>query len=205
MTHHYEPRLQPMSLIKLRPTQITVGYREVASKRREWRERARRDGPQFLGHHMVPVVIGPKKKIYLIDHHHLAKALHEEGVKHVLTSIVADLGHLETSEFWSLMDHFHWLYPFDADGKRCSRKTLPKTVSDLVDDPYRSLAGALRHAGGYAKDATPYSEFIWADFLRHRIGIEILNRDFNEAVNEAIKLARGMTANHLPGWCGAAD
>jgi len=31
---------------------------------------------------------------------------------------------------------------------------------DLVDDPYRSLAGALRQTGGYGKDVTPYAEFL---------------------------------------------
>ncbi len=43
-------------------------------------------------------------------------------------------------------------------------KDLPKTVAKLVDDPFRSLAGELRRAGGYAKDAEPFSEFLWADF-----------------------------------------
>jgi hypothetical protein len=28
----------------------------------------------------------------------------------------------------------------------------------LQDDPFRSLAGELRRAGGFAKDTTPYSE-----------------------------------------------
>ena len=29
------------------------------------------------------------------------------------------------------------------------------TTSNLVDDPFRSLAGELRRAGGYAKNTTP--------------------------------------------------
>ena len=41
-------------------------------------------------------------------------------------------------------------------------------MKDLVDDPFRSLAGELRRVGGYAKDTTPFSEFLWADFLRRR-------------------------------------
>ena len=35
-----EPVLNPIAIAELRPTQITVGFREVAEKRREWRERA---------------------------------------------------------------------------------------------------------------------------------------------------------------------
>jgi len=35
------------------------------------RERAERDGPEFLGRHMIPVLKGPKGQPYVIDHHHL--------------------------------------------------------------------------------------------------------------------------------------
>ena len=48
-------------------------------------------------------------------------------------------------------------------------EAIPSTVSELLDDPFRSLAGELRRAGGYAKAPAPYSEFRWADFLRRRI------------------------------------
>lgn len=204
MTHRYEPHLKPVAIRDLRPTQITVGFHEVENKRLEWRKRAQHDGPDFLGHHMVPVVLGPKRRPYLVDHHHLVRALHEEGVDHVLTSVVADLSDLEKPEFWSLMDHFHWIYPFDAQGKRQPRNLLPKTVAELVDDPYRSLAGALRRAGGYAKETTPFSEFIWADFLRRRIDIAALRADFDGALMAAMKLAHASAANHLPGWCGVS-
>ena len=33
-----EPLLRPIPIAELRPTQMTVGYREVAEKRRRWRE-----------------------------------------------------------------------------------------------------------------------------------------------------------------------
>ncbi|MEI9890255.1 MAG: ParB-like protein [Caulobacteraceae bacterium] len=38
-------------------------------------------GGKFLGHHLIPVLLGPKGRPYVIDHHHLARALAEEGVK----------------------------------------------------------------------------------------------------------------------------
>jgi hypothetical protein len=53
----------------------------------------------------------------------------------------------------------------DSKGERRHYNDIPKRVSDLVDDPFRSLAGELRRAGGFAKDTTPFSEFLWADFL----------------------------------------
>ena len=45
--------------------------------------------------------------------------------------------------------------------RRCHYRDIPKSVTELVDDPFRSLAGELRRAGGYAKDTTPFSELIW--------------------------------------------
>ena len=201
----YEPLLHPIEISELRPTQMTIGMREVARKRAEWRHRAERDGPDFLGRHMIPAVTGPRGHCYLVDHHHLVRALHEEGVKHVLVSIVADLGGLKKAVFWTFMDNRAWLHPFDADGKRRDYGDLPKKIGDLEDDPYRSLAGEVRRAGGYAKEPTPFSEFLWADFLRRRIKPKLLDKDFERAVAEALDLAHCKEAQYLPGWCGPAD
>ena len=71
-----------------------------------------------------------------------------------------------------------------------------------MDDPYRSLAGELRRAGGFAKDTTPYSEFLWADFLRPRIKRKTIDKDFAAAAENALALAKSTKANYLPGWCG---
>lgn len=202
MTHIYEPRLTRTEITKLRPTQITVGFREVELKRKEWRETAPTRGDGFLGHHIVPVVAGPKGRLFLVDHHHLVRALHEEGVEHLLTSVVANLAHLEKDEFWSVMDHKNLIYPFDVAGLRRHTDDIPKKVEDLRDDPFRSLAGCLRMAGGFAKVAVPFSEFVWADFLRRRIGLDYVNRAFDEALATAMKLAKSGEARHLPGWCG---
>jgi hypothetical protein len=79
---------------------------------------------------------------------------------------------------------------------------LPKTVADLEDDPYRSLAGELRFAGGYAKDATPFSEFLWADALRRRVDTKTAKNDFETALQKALEFAKSPAAGYLPGWCG---
>ena len=197
-----EPLLQPIEITALRPTQMTIGMREVHQKRAEWQGIPEEERPQYLGRHMLPAVIGPKGKHYIIDNHHLARALHEEGVPKVLVSIVADLHRLERSTFWTFLDSRNWMHPFNEDGERQSYAELPKTIDKLADDPYRSLAGALREAGGFAKDNTPYSEFLWADFLRRGIRKKALAADFEGSLKKAIGLARGQAANYLPGWCG---
>jgi hypothetical protein len=55
-------------------------------------------------------------------------------------------------------------------------------VSGLKDDPFRSLAGELRRAGGFAKDTTPFSEFLWADFLRRKMSRKSVDADFEKAM-----------------------
>ena len=199
-----EPALDLVKILDLRPTQITVGMREVAERRRRWHEKDGKKRRAYLGTHMVPVILGPKERLYVIDHHHLALALHEERVKDVLVSVVADLGRLDDASFWFTMENRGWMHAFDDEGKRRSHKALPKSVAELIDDPWRSLAGELRRMGGYAKDATPFSEFLWADFLRRRVKRKRIEKDFSAALEEGLHLAKSADAGYLPGWCGAS-
>lgn len=197
-----EPRLDPVPILDLRPTQLTVGLREVRAKREEWR--AKRHRARFLGTHFVPAVRGPKGRLYIVDHHHLVRALHDEGVESVAVTVVADLRRLDRGAFFTYLDHRGWIHPFDAHGRRKPMHALPRTVAELEDDPYRSLAGELRRAGGFAKDTTPYSEFLWADFLRPRIPRKRIATRFAVALEHAMAIARSADADYLPGWCGPA-
>jgi hypothetical protein len=197
-----EPRTNPIAIKDLYPTQITVGMREVNEKRRRWRQEGKKKGAEFLGKHMIPVILGPKGRNYVIDHHHLARALHEEGVKDVLVTVVANLSKITPESFWFVMDCRDLMHPYDEDGRRRSYKDLPRSVGELVDDPYRSLAGELRRAGGFAKDTTPFSEFLWADFLRSRVKRSMIQADFDRAVEKGLQLAKSRDADYLPGWCG---
>jgi len=199
-----EPLLTTVAIVELRPTQITVGMREVAAKRKRWRESGTKKGEKFPGKHMIPVILGPKRRHYVIDHHHLALALHEEGISELAVTVVANLSRLESDEFWTVMDNRQWMHPFDAKGRRRHYDDIPKSVTAMVDDPYRSLAGELRRSGGFSKDTTPFSEFLWADFLRRRVKQRIVEQDFERAAEMALKLAKSTDADYLPGWCGPA-
>jgi hypothetical protein len=202
MSNPREPVLVPVPIAELRPTQITVGMREVRAKRHHWRQMEGGKEGAFLGKHMIPVILGPKQRHYVIDHHHLARALHEEGVENVLVTVIANLSKLERDAFWVVLDNRSWMHPFDEHGRRRDYGDIPKSVTGLVDDPFRSLAGELRRAGGYAKDTTPFSEFLWADFLRRRMKRKDVDQDFDTALKNAFRLAKGMDANYLPGWSG---
>jgi hypothetical protein len=200
-----DPILKPVDIADLRPTQITVGMREVKAKQKGWREKKGKKGGEFLGKHMIPVILGPDDRHYVIDHHHLARALHEEGVKNVLVAVVANLSMVDRDTFWTFLDNRSWMHPFDDKGRRRHYKDIPKSVRDLIDDPFRSLAGELRRAGGFAKDTTPFSEFLWANFLRRRIKRKLVEHDFDRAIITAMKFAKSQEAIFLPGWCGPAS
>jgi hypothetical protein len=194
--------LSSVDLENLRPTQIALGMREVAEKRRQWRKHADKDQADFFSRHVFPTVLGPKKRYYLIDHHHLARAMLEEKVKKVMVDVTLDLSNLGAYSFWVFLDDRSWCHPYDKDGRRQDFAAIPKSLEKLDDDPYRSLAGELRRAGGFAKEQTPFGEFLWADFLRNRIKPAELERDFADALVCAMTLARSDDADYLPGWCG---
>jgi hypothetical protein len=200
-----EPVLEPIAIVDLRPTQITVGMREVQEKRKLLRKRPTEKIGKFLGSHMIPVIKGPKDRHYIIDHHHLSLALHKEGFKDVLVAVVQNLSELDIDAFWTVLDHRSWMHPYDADGKRRTYRDIPTSVADLADDPFRSLAGQLRRAGGFAKETTPFSEFLWADFLRRRMKRGRVEKDFKAALKEARALAQSQEAHYLPGWSGPTD
>jgi hypothetical protein len=197
-----EPFLNSAIILELRPTQMTVGFREVDAWRKRWREHKGKKAGEFLGKHVIPVVLGPKKRHYVLDHHHLARALHEEGIKTIGVTVISDLSALPIDSFWFVLDNRGWIHPYDTRGKRRGHADIPASVVDLADDPYRSLAGALRRAGGFAKDTTPYSEFLWADYLRRTVKDKMVRKDFTGALERALELARGKEAEYLPGWCG---
>jgi hypothetical protein len=197
-----EPILHPVAIDDLRPTQITVGMREVAAKRKAWRTKADDSGADFLGRHMIPVILGPKGRYYVVDHHHLIRALYDEGVKKVLVTVMASLKALDPDAFWFVLDTHCWMHPYDDQGRRRSYEDIPKSVKDLIDDPFRSLAGELRRIGGFAKDTTLFSEFLWADFLRRRMKRTVVETEFDAALKQALILAKSKDADYLPGWCG---
>jgi hypothetical protein len=197
-----EPVLHATPILSLRPTQIALGMAEVYRKRDAWKKKTALDLDKFLDSHMVPVITGLEGAHYLIDHHHLARALYEEGVKSVFVTVVADLSRLTADHFWNMMDFHGWSHPYDAKGRRRPFSDLPKTVKVMEDDPYRSLAGELRNIGGFAKDSTPFSEFLWADFLRPRIKAKAIKADFKAALDQALSLSKTGDADYLPGWCG---
>jgi len=193
---------QSFAIADLLPTQVTVGMREVAIKRLRWRNRSAAGVDRYLNARRGRIVLGPENRHYIIDRHHHARSLYEEGVVEMPVEIVGDYSRLAPPAFWTELEQRNWTHPFDAAGVRCGPADIPRHVRDLADDPYRSLAGALKRAGGFAKDKSPFSEFRWADFLRDRIDRKTVDQDFEGALALAARLAHRVDTIHLPGWRG---
>jgi hypothetical protein len=199
------PLSHPVEIAALRPTQMTIGLREAQTRAEKIKALADEGTDKLVRTHVIPVVKGPKDRYYVIDHHHLCRALIIAGQTYVTVTVVLNLSRLDKDEFWVFMDNKGLVHPFDANGKRRRYRDIPKAIEDLEDDPFRSLAGALRHKGGYAKDTTPFSEFLWAGFLRRRFSRKDASEDFEATLRAAFKLAKKPDANYLPGWCGPVD
>ncbi len=194
-----------VDIADLKPTQMTIGMKEVQTRAAKMKALAQQDGDKFVRKHVIPVVKGPKENFYVIDHHHLCRAMLSAGATQVSVTVVLNLARLDKDAFWVFMDNRGLVHPFDENGKRCDYKDIPKSIEDMVDDPFRSLAGALRRKGGYAKDTTPFSEFLWADFLRRRLDPKNVAKDFAAALEAAYALAKKPDSDHLPGWCGPVE
>lgn len=189
---------------KLRPTQLSVGKAEVAAKRQAWKRLDKKKRKELLASHWFPGVLGPKGKVYIVDHHHLGLALLEEQVESVPVMVQRDFSWLEPNVFWRTMEFNRWAHPYNEHGQRMDYEAFPTSLASLRDDPYRTLAARVREAGGYSKDTTPYAEFLWADFLRHRLKLENRKPGAN-ALKLALDLAHTHDAAYLPGWSGLIE
>lgn len=189
-------------LAKLRPTQITVGFAEVARKREDWAKLKHSGRKAKMREELFPVVKGPHDGLYILDHHHAALALLQEDADSVQVGLVKDLSELGEIAFWTFLDHFSWMHAYDARGRKRGFDAIPRRLQDLRDDPFRSFAGDVRDAGGFAKPVEPFQEFLWANFFRSAISAKALKADHEKALKKALALAKSRKARHLPGWSG---
>jgi hypothetical protein len=198
------PSLTRVRLSRLRPTQFAVGYEEVKLKADQWSRLGKKQRKIQLEHHVFPSVLGPGADHFIIDHHHLGIALIEEGIEEVWVTVLDDLSWLDPTVFWRTLEFRSWSHPYDHRGQRRDYREMPRRLTELEDDPYRSLAGLVRAAGGFAKDQAPFVEFMWADYFRTRVPVKTIKNQPGRATREGLRLARAGDARYLPGWSGQA-
>ncbi|MFC4311915.1 ParB-like protein [Steroidobacter flavus] len=195
-------KIEESSLHKLHPTQLTVGMIVVKDKSARLKALSPKDQSEFMREHAMPAVIGPGGRLYVTDHHHLGRAALEAGLATAFFEIDGDLSDRNSGDFWKQMEKNHWVHPLDENGVRHYCTRIPDQLNGLVDDMYRSLAGYVRDAGGYEKVPEAFAEFVWADFFRRAIPIELVRENFKEAVAQALPLAKSHYARNIPGFTG---
>ena len=199
-------KLNPSDLL---PTQLSVGKHEIGVKINDFKNlKSRVEKQEFIIKNPAKVVIGPLGKYYIIDKHHQTYALIKNKVPLVVVEIKKNLKDSPEQEFWEWMFHEKYIYPYDNHGKgpfeiaEFLRRVAGKKITDLDDDPYRSLAGAAAIKGAYVKSEVPFMDFVWANFFRDEIKIGDSEEGFEHAVDEAVALAHSEKARklNLPGF-----
>jgi len=216
--------LPSIHVLLLRPTQFNVGYSQiekvVASTNAQLAEATTKKEAKKILRNMnrrkkVPVVYGPGGEFFMLDHHHWARALWESDVKfarkQVNYYVIADLSFLEPADFWEEMKRNKWVY-LNSCGEPQRPECLPTDVTTLQDDPYRSLARSVRgRRKGWKKTKLPFTEFIWADYLRTFAstfaplvleGQRLESKENHDLYDLAINLCRAESASALPGYLG---
>jgi hypothetical protein len=193
-----------------RPTQPDIGQREVdfrkpriVKKFRRLKTKARRR--DWLWYHSVPVIIGPRGVNYIVDRHHLCRALLELGYNKTYGEVLHDWSKLPEEKFWENMRFYEpegrgYLHLKDQHGNMIEPKNLPKTLMKMGDNLYRSLVYFVKRAGGFEKMPIPFFEFDWADFFNKFIPYEILKSNWDKALEFALKLCHSEHAMHQSGF-----
>ena len=84
---------------------MKLGLDEVASRAAKIADLAPSELEALLKKKPIPYVLGPEKQIYIVDHHHLARALWSLNIPEaILGDRLADWSDKETKEFWRLME-----------------------------------------------------------------------------------------------------
>jgi hypothetical protein len=191
-------RLIQVDLDKLRPAQVTAGLAEAAHERAAGACRARKISRSLLEWQGFRSGLGSRGRRRIADHRHVVPALMREGAERARGALRAEPSCLATAMPWRAMEHRNCAHPFDRAGEWCDFNAIPARIVQFVDDPYRSLSGLLRGAGGCAKDAYPCADFLWVDDLRRHVTATPIGKSTNIAVREAQGLAKGPRVRYLP-------
>jgi hypothetical protein len=184
----------------LRPTQTSVGMIEVAKKKKKLEKFSTEERRQFLKARTVPVIVGPGNQLFVIDRHHLSRALLESGHRHLYVEVKTDWSQMSEAEFWKNMEDNGYAYLYDPNGKPILPSQLPSDLMELKDDPFRSLAYFARKAGAFAKSSIPFAEFKWAEYYKQFVTKKEIRKDFKKSLRKAVIASQSPQAAHLPGY-----
>lgn len=192
---------------KLSPTQAVYGKLAIRSKTKKVEEAYRNSELEdYLKMKVAPIIIGPGCKKYIIDRHHTSLAILAADIpekeKRLYTHLIYDWSSKSNESFEADMikNRFTWLK--DENYQLIKFSSLPKKISQLKDEPLRSLAWKVRKEGGFIKVNVPFLEFYWAEFYRNN-GIMIQSSEESEilkVLDSTLKLSLSPKAKNMPGF-----
>ncbi|MFM4872591.1 ParB-like protein [Aeromonas veronii] len=186
----------------LHPTQRGVGQIQVDETQATLAGMSAKQLDKFMKKKEIPVVIAPDGSYWLVDRHHLTKALWQQGIKDARVKVIGRLQ--DKANFWSQMQNNHWAWLKDEKGQPLTPEQLPSSIDKLPDYPYRTLAGLLQNAGYFRKDKQVYFvEFAWASWLGKQMQwMPVDSANLAARLQQAKRLACGSDAKDLPGYPG---
>ncbi|WP_421172380.1 ParB-like protein [Aeromonas sp. 601115] len=186
----------------LHPTQGGVGQIQVDETQATLADMSAKQLDKLMKKKEIPVVIAPDGSYWLVDRHHLTKALWQQGVKDARVKVIGRLQ--DKANFWSQMQNNHWAWLKDEKGQPLTPEQLPTSIDKLPDYPYRTLAGLLQNAGYFRKDKRVYFvEFAWASWLGKQMQwMPVDSTNLAARLQQAKRLACGSDASDLPGYPG---
>jgi hypothetical protein len=192
-----------VALSQLRPTQLTYGQIEVERRQAKFEAMSESEKEQFIEEHIVPIVVGPGRKLYLLDGHHFGRIVgNVMGMNAmVFGEVIHDWSSLSPNAFSKKMLEKHYFYFYDENGQGpLTESRLGTSISDLRDDPYRSLAWGVRKKDGFLETDVFRADFMWAQYFRSRIERDAIVNNFDKAVKKGVVLAKHPDASELPGY-----
>ena len=175
---------------KVLPTQFALGYAEVAARKAKYEGLSEKKRSAKVKDKVAPAVRGPDGAIYITDHHHLARIMIELGKPDIYVNITEDWTGRDVKEFQNYMAAKSKAYLYDENDKLRTFAELPKQISQLKNDPYRSLVYFAQKKDCVPDSGAVYSEFKWAHFFRKHIEKSLIVSDMGKAVREACTWAK---------------
>jgi hypothetical protein len=194
-----------LPIASLQPTQLCVGLAEVRSRQVDFQAENRGERRQYLGSKPVPLVRNGAGEVWMVDRHHRLRALLElQPDSTAFGYVVLELPTTERVEVLEELSRRGWLYLYDGRGLGpLHPAVLPRQLTGLQDDPYRSLVWKLKKEGVIEPaPLIPFHEFRWGAWLRSRSLPPFSSLHLDPALPAARALARSAAASHLAGWRG---
>lgn len=200
-----DQELLELPLRSLRPTQLCIGLAEIRSRIGDFKGDSLQERRRYLKTKPVPLVRNAAGEHWMVDRHHRLRGLMEiDADATAFGYIVHAVDSQDRGETLAELQMKGWLYLQDGRGLGpLPAATLPDTLLELQDDPYRSLVWKLKKEKVIkAAPLIPFHEFRWGAWLRSRNLPPFHSLQLEPALPAARALARSSAASHLSGWIG---